>query len=249
MSYTDENSKIIDNWVKEGWEWSKEISHEDFIKAKKGEKGMFLTPIKDVPEHWLNNIKGKKILALASGGGQQVPVLVAKGAEVTLMDYSQEMINKDLEVSKREGYSITTVRGDMSKEFPFPDESFDMIVNPVSNIYIENLDPFWNECYRVLKTGGRLMAGLDNGMNFVYNDDETAPEYSLPFNSNKNIEQKEMFLDDDCGFQFSHDINEQVGGQLRAGFKLLEIFEDSNKEGLLSKFKAPFYNVTLSIKE
>ena len=54
-------------------------------------------------------------------------------------------------VSTREGYSIDLVKGDMSKTFPFEDETFDMIFNPVSNCYIQDVEHVWQECFRVLK--------------------------------------------------------------------------------------------------
>ncbi|WP_334340930.1 methyltransferase [Companilactobacillus sp. HBUAS56275] len=49
MDYTDFNSKIIDQWVKEGWEWGTPISHEEYVKAQKGEFRMVLTPNREIP--------------------------------------------------------------------------------------------------------------------------------------------------------------------------------------------------------
>ena len=247
MNYTEKNSKIIDSWVNDDWEWSREISHADFLKAKNHEKGIFLTPLKDVPESWIDDIKGKKVLGLASAGGQQMPVLVARGAICTVMDYSSAMLEKEKIVSERENYKIDIVKADMSKKFPFADNTFDFIVNPVSNIYIENLDNFWSECYRVLKPGGKLMAGLDNGWNFVLDEFEENTCWSLPFNTLTHPDKDKICKED--GFQFSHDISEQIGGQIKAGFTILDIFSDSNNSGKMSKLNAPFYNVTLSIKK
>ncbi len=68
LNYTDINSKTIDRWVDEGWEWGKPISHETYIKASAGEWDVLLTPVKPVPHEWFGNLKGKKLLGLASGG-------------------------------------------------------------------------------------------------------------------------------------------------------------------------------------
>ena len=70
MNYTDINAKIVDGWVQNGWEWGKPISHEVFEKARKGEWGVYLTPTKIVPHEWFGEMRGKKILGLASGGGE-----------------------------------------------------------------------------------------------------------------------------------------------------------------------------------
>ena len=51
-NYTDINSKIVDKWVSEGWEWGQMIDHETFIKAKQGNWSVVLTPTKAVPKYW-----------------------------------------------------------------------------------------------------------------------------------------------------------------------------------------------------
>lgn len=118
---------MIDKWVEEGWQWGKPISHEEYSKALKGEWDVLLTPTKKVPHSWLGPLKNKKILGLASGGGQQMPIFVALGAECTVLDYSKKQIESELFVANREGYTINAIREDMTNRFPFEDESFDII--------------------------------------------------------------------------------------------------------------------------
>lgn len=139
MDYTEINSKTIDNWIKEGWEWGIPISHETFLNAKNGDWNMLLTPTKFVPKEWYPDLKGKHVLGLASGGGQQMPIFAALGAVCTLMDYSQKQIESDLLIAEKENYNINAVKADMTKKFPFSDESFDIIFHPVSNCYIEDV--------------------------------------------------------------------------------------------------------------
>lgn len=89
-SYQDINKETIDGWVEEGWEWSKPISHDEYISAKNGDWNVFLTPTVPVPHEWLGNINGKKILGLASGGGQQMPIFNALGVECTVLDIYED---------------------------------------------------------------------------------------------------------------------------------------------------------------
>ena len=88
QSYQDINADTIDRWIREGWEWGKPISHECFDRAKNREWDVLLTPTKPVPHEWLGELEGKKVLGLASGGGQQMPVFAALGAVCTVLDYS-----------------------------------------------------------------------------------------------------------------------------------------------------------------
>jgi len=248
MNYQDINAQTIDRWIKEGWEWGKPVSHEVYEKARGGEWDVLLTPTKPVPHEWFGGIKGKKILGLASGGGQQMPIFAALQAETTVFDYSLQQLESERMVAAREGYQIHIVRGDMTKPLPFEDESFDIIFHPVANCYIEEVLPVWKECYRVLKPGGILMAGLDNGLNFAFDQTETQIENTLPFNPLINEEHRRIMEEEDGGFQFSHTIEEQIDGQLRCGFVLTNVYSDTNGSGNLHDHNVPAYWATRAIK-
>lgn len=249
MNYQDINSRTIDRWIDEGWEWGIPISHEVYVKALAGEWDVLLTPTKPVPHSWFGDIKGKKILGLASGGGQQMPIFVALGAKCTVLDYSDKQLESEKLVSEREGYDIRIIKADMSKPLPFENEEFDIIFHPVSNVYVEEVKPIFRECYRVLKSGGVLLCGLDNGVNFFVGEDEKLIVNKLPFNPLKNPEQMKMLEDDDCGVQFSHTLEEQIGGQLEAGFRLTHLYEDTNGSGHLHELNIPCFFATRAVKE
>ena len=181
MNYQDINASTIDRWVEEGWEWGKPISHETYLAAVQGHWDVLLTPTKPVPHAWFGELKGKRILGLASGGGQQMPVFAALGAECTVLDYSERQLASERMVAEREGYAISIVRADMTKPLPFPDETFDLIFHPVSNCYIREVRPVWRECWRVLRPGGTLLSGVDHYVNFIVDEDEREIVNHLPF--------------------------------------------------------------------
>ncbi|MCD5481630.1 hypothetical protein LOB25_08655 [Lactobacillus delbrueckii subsp. bulgaricus] len=87
MNYQDINAETIDRWVKEGWEWGKAIDHDTFQAAIEGKWEIKLTPVKYVPHSWFGDLHGQKVLGLASGGGQKMPILTALGAKCTVLDY------------------------------------------------------------------------------------------------------------------------------------------------------------------
>lgn len=247
-SYQDINAKTVDQWVEDGWEWGKPITHEQFIAAKAGDWSIVLTPTKPVPRDWFPDLKGKKLLGLACGGGQQMPIFAAAGAVCTVLDYSERQLESERMVSAREGYSIEIVRADMTKPLPFADESFDIIVHPVSNCYIREVEPVWRECYRILKPGGVLLAGVDNGINYIFDETETTLTHSLPFDPLSDPALMEELQKTNDGVQFSHTFEEQVGGQLKAGFVLTHLFEDVNGYGKLHEMNIPTFVATRAIK-
>ncbi len=247
--YTDINAAVIDSWVSQGWEWGQPISHEVYQRAKSGDWSVVLTPMKPVPKEWFGSLAGARVLGLASGGGQQMPIFSALGADCTVLDYSLSQLESERMVSQREGYPIEIVRADMTQPLPFPDGTFDLIFHPVSNCYVEDVYPIWRECFRVLKDGGRLLAGFDNGINFVFDLDEKTFKYKLPYNPLTDEKLMEEAMQQDDGVQFSHTIEEQVGGQLKAGFLLKDIYQDTDASGNLHDFNVPLYYATLAVKE
>lgn len=247
-TYTEINSAVIDKWVNAGWEWGKPITHETFEQAKAGNWSVLLTPVKPVPHDWFCQMKNARILGLASGGGQQMPIFSALGACCTVLDYSSEQLRRETEVAARDGYSITCVQADMTKQLPFAGETFDLIFHPVSNTYVEDVTAIWRECFRVLKKGGILLAGLDNGLNFAYDDEETGLCYRLPFNPLRDKAVYEDSVKNDWGIQFSHTVEEQIGGQLKAGLQLTDIYGDTNGSGNLHEHNIPTFYATRAVK-
>lgn len=248
QNYTDINAKTIDKWVDDGWEWGQPVSHEAYEKATHGDWSVVLTPTKPVPKEWFCDMKDAEVLGLASGGGQQMPIFTALGARCTVLDYSEKQLLSEKIVAERENYEVTTVRADMTNPLPFDDESFDLIFHPVSNSYIEDVVPVWKECYRILKKGGILLAGIDIGINYIFNDDETEITHQLPFNPMKDKALFEESMKNDWGIQFSHTIEEQLGGQLKAGFVLTDIYQDTNGSGKLHDANAPTFYSTRAVK-
>ena len=248
MNYQDENARTIDRWVAEGWEWGVPVTREQYAAALRGEWDVLLTPTKPVPHAWFGGLKGKRVLGLASGGGQQIPIFAALGAEVTVLDYSEKQLESERLVAAREGYAVDVVRADMTKPLPFADGSFDLVFHPVSNCYVEQVKPIFKECFRVLRPGGVLLGGYDNGVNYLVNDDETAIVNTLPFNPLKNPAQMQQLRDTDCGVQFSHTMEEQLGGQLEAGFRLTDLYEDTNGSGRLHEMGIPCFIAVRAVK-
>lgn len=249
MEYTDINAGVIDRWCREGWEWGQPLPREKYQAALQGDWNVLLTPTKPVPHAWFGTLRDKKLLGLASGGAQQMPVFAALGAVCTVLDYSEKQLQSEREYAAREGYAIDIVRADMTRPLPFADGSFDLIFHPVSNCYVREVEPIWRECARILKPGGRLLAGFDNGINFLVSEDEERIVHKMPFDPLSDPQLMEECLRDDLGVQFSHTYTEELGGLLRAGLRLCDLYEDTNGTGRLHEMNINTFMAVLCVKE
>ena len=93
MDYVKENSKIWDQRSESNDIWSVPVTSDMVKEAREGNWQIVLTPTKPVPANWFpDDLCSKKILCLASGGGQQGPILAALGADVTVFDNSRKQL-------------------------------------------------------------------------------------------------------------------------------------------------------------
>ena len=249
MNYTQINADTIDRWCQEGWEWGQPLPKEKFEAAKRGQWDVLLTPTKPGPHAWFGEIKGKRLLGLASGGAQQMPVFAALGADCAVLDYSESQIESERAYAKKEGYAIDIIRADMTKPLPFEDACFDLIFHPVANCYVREVEPIWRECARILKPGGRLLAAFDNGVNYLVGEDEERIIHKMPFDPLSDPALMEECMQYDLGVQFSHTYEEQLGGLLRAGFRLCDLYEDTNGTGRLHEMNINTFMAVLCVKE
>lgn len=214
--------------------WCVPVDHETIERARRGDWSVVLTPNIPVPREWFGEIRGKDVLCLASGGGQQSPTFAAAGARVTSFDLSDEQLAKDQLVADREGLPMTCIRGNMADLAPLAGASFDLIFHPCSNVFAEDVRPVWKECARVLRPGGALLVGFINPTMFLFDHhelektNEIRVKYPLPYSDPTCPDPvaRQRWLDSGLAAEFSHSLNAQIGGQLAAGFVLTGLYED-----------------------
>lgn len=254
MDIREYNRKAWNQLVDKENEWTRPVSPEAVAAARRGEWGLLLTPTKFVPRHWYPPLDGAEVLCLASGGGQQGPILAALGARVTVFDNSPAQLAQDRLVAEREGLDLATIEGDMRDLSVFADESFDLVFHPVSNVFVPDVLPVWREAYRVLRRGGVLLAGISNPLLYLFDLDllergELKVRHKLPYSDLTHLTPEELqtCMDDGSPLEWSHSLEEQIGGQLEAGFLLSGLYEDIDPTSVLQEY-IPTFIATRAVK-
>lgn len=180
---------------------------------------------------------GKKVLCLASGGGQQSAELSLLGAQVTVLDLCPGQLEADNRAAAHYGYSIQTVQGDMRDLSEFDDNSFDNVLQGVSLTFVPDVRKVYKEVYRVLRPGGYYAVdhcnpatypicfdGPDNGW------DGTAYRISEPYSGGPILRDSlghENMKDGKPTGEHRHLLRDIFNGLIENGFTIRNVWDQT----------------------
>lgn len=248
MEIKNHNEKAWDLYAQAQGRWSIPIKESDLGKSE----NLKITPQKPLPKEWTESIEGKTILALAAGGGQQGPLLASLGAKVTVVDISKEQLEKDRRTAESYGLQVETLHTSADNLSFLKENSFDLIINPVSNCFFESLPPVWKECSRVLKSRGILIYAFNNPISYLFdyelmNKGSFHLKYSSPFSDTQSLneEEKAKFLGSQIPLEYGHSLTDQISELLKKGFVLEDMYEDfwGDEERHIDRFFPQFIAV------
>ncbi len=227
--------------------WTQPVSAEVVARARQGEFTVLLTENIPVPRSWFPPLAGAEVLCLASGGGQQGPILAAAGANVAVFDNSPRQLAQDRLVAEREGLRLRLIEGDAADLSAFADESFDLVFNPVSTVFMPDVRAVWREAYRVLRRGGTLLTGVMNPVYYLFDLDKMDEgilevKYSIPYSDAEQLSEAELqkYMGAGLPLEFGHSLSDLLGGLCAAGFHIVDLYEDVKSASPLTKHHSAY---------
>ena len=212
----------IDHLVEQDVNWSACATKEQLKKARDCQVELPFGAGKIIQPEWLGDLRGKWVLCLAGAGGLQAPLMACAGADVTVLDLSQKMLDKDREIAARENLAIRIEHGNMCDLSRFEDGSFELVLNPPSLFYVPDVMPVFREVYRVLKTGGSFIMISTNPIAYVCDHDAELGCYKavnrMPYRSTDHADQCDWV-------EYGHTMETYISGQLQCGFVLMGYME------------------------
>ena len=244
-------------WNKEASEnnyWTRAVGEDELKEAREGRVKIRILPNEELPLSWLSEIKGKT-LALASGGGQEGPLLAAMGSSVIVTDISDAQLERDREVASKYHLDLKCMQCDLGLPFPFEDNSFDSIINPISINFTPNAKHVWKECSRVLKKGGVLITAFANPVMYIFDVPSLAKgkmkiKYTLPFDADKAYtdKQKKKIQKDGETMEYSHTLNTLLGDLCKSGFIIKDLMTGGSDFEPVDSFIQDCYIALLATK-
>ncbi len=128
----------------------------------------------------VGDLQDKKVLCLASGGGQQSAAFGLLGAQVTVFDLAETQLERDRQAAAHFGFQIRTIQGDMRDLSPFMQDEFDIVWQSYSINFIPEVQNVLREVNRVLRPRGLYYLEFSNPFTFQSVDDEGWDGKSYP---------------------------------------------------------------------
>lgn len=211
-------------------------------RARKGER--FARPASDrdvhdaetvgASESWISGeFSGKDVLCLAAGGGRQSILYAARGANVTVVDISPEMLVIDRQVAAERQLPITTVVASMDDLTSLRQASFDYVIQPVSTCYVPDVARVYEQVARVIRPGGIYISQHKQPASLQADTRPSGSGYELiepyyrsgplpPVAGSRHREEGTL--------EFLHRWEELLGQMCRAGFVIEDLFEPPHND-------------------
>lgn len=173
------------------------------------------------PRSVLEGVAGKKILCLATGGGQQSAVFGLLDAEVTVFDLTAGQLDADQKAAEHHGYNVQTVQGDMRNLSAFDDASFDLIYQAISLVFVPDVREVYREAFRVLKPGGVYRIGHTLAATQLIDGTTVRDDGYL-----MNALYRGGEIEDSDSREFRHLLSDVFNGLCELGFRIEGVFED-----------------------
>ena len=103
----------------------------------------------------LGNLHGLSVAEIGCGTGRHTVYMAEAGAQVTAIDFSQEMMARAIEKTK--DWDIQFVTHDLTDRLPFADDTFDRVLCCLVLEHIADLDRMIAEMARICRPGGFVL--------------------------------------------------------------------------------------------
>lgn len=181
------------------------------------------------PRGRYGDLQGQSVLCLASGGGQQSVAFGLLGARVTVVDLSEEQLERDQQMAAHYGLDITVQQADMRDLSMLDSDAFDLVFQPYSINFVPDVTRVFDQVQRVIKTGGLydfmcanpFAAGLHeqnwNGEGYTIKQPYVQGQ-RIVYNDEEWVYDRDSKITVPPPVEYRHTLSTLIGGLVARGF-------------------------------
>ena len=190
----------------------------------------------------MGEVRGKDVLCLASGGGQQSAAFALLGAQVTVLDFSATQLERDRQALAHYGLQGRLIQGDMRDLSQFGADAFDVVWHAFSINFVPDSGQVFDQVTRVLRAGGLYRMQWHNPfMIDLSNYQEAVQGYVLrrPYADGEiQFEEAQWEFETEDGTvqrvegprEFNHTLSTVISGLIGRGFVIMGLWEELTRD-------------------
>ncbi len=186
-------------------------------------------PKRLVDAQWLpSDLRGRRVLCLAAGGGRHGPLYATLGAIVTVVDISPAQLQLDREVAAERQLALRTVEASMEDLSMFAPGEFEIVIHPVSTCYLPNIRNVYEQVARVTAPRGIYISQHKQPTSLQASTQPEANRYALvtPYYTSDPLPPVTGSLHREAGtLEFLHRWEQLLGDLCRCGFLITDVTE------------------------
>ena len=154
-----------------GWDAISKSYQERKFGERFGERLMWSWRTSEDDVHLLDDVRGRHVLVLGCGGGQDVVALAKMGAVAVGIDQSKAQLDYAKRYAARHGEpNASFVEGSVDDLSRFAEASFDSVIAAHMLNYVERIEDTLRETARVLKPGGAFCLSVRHPFDVALSD-------------------------------------------------------------------------------
>lgn len=185
------------------------------------------------PNGWLPWDRIGQVLCLAAGGGEQAPLFASLGCKTVVVDISGEQLRRDRELAAANNLPIETLEADMCDLCALGSREFDLIYQPISTVYVPDLDRLYPQVAAHVRPGGWYWSQHYSPLHLQLDPDRrwdgTAYRISIPQRPRTAIPWTTQVDGSTIAIQhYIHGMDDLIGSLCAAGFDVQRFAESGN---------------------
>ena len=202
--------------------------HAPFYQAAVGGDSTTVAYALDIPNedelHLLGDVKGKRVLDLGCGGGQNLIALARQGAQGIGVDFSDEQLRFARKLAEQEEVKIDFREGDVADLAILPADNVDVVISTMAFHYVDDLSRVFRQVHRVLRNGGTFVFSTMHPFNDLFKK-TTSGDTTIAYSHYESGAIVEARPSGSPLRRYHHSFSDIYNGLTRSGFAVDNVIE------------------------
>ena len=185
-----------------------------------------------IEQELIGSAAARTVCSLGVSDGMAALALAAMGAQVTVADPSQSMLDMLMIRARIIGVELNFVQTDLCDMAALRNESFELAYAGQATRQLEDISRFYAEVHRILSPGGRFIINEYHPVRRIWKQEPGHPRAECSYFDRRRVREEDELIPDPNApgvslgkFDFSWTVADHFGALAAAGFRVTALEE------------------------